>query len=270
MKSGKRLYEEYLADENEDMPDIISLLSAKRLRPEPPPTSSTITISPLSEADGRVPPPPLTAPSACQAANPAVPPLTWIMESGRGEPPFQRTHQSIFGSPQVSMHFQSLLAASNYLWGSFDPRQPFFPPPPGYPTTLNYQQPYYPFPLNYSGKKCSNCGATSTPSWRRCPAGKLLLCNACGLYQKLHNRPRPFRVAEDGSIRVQRAAIREDPPRDDDEAKICANCGTNDTPLWRKVEKLLCCNACALFYKTHGFHRPSTRIDTNDSFSDAA
>ncbi|KAI8381325.1 uncharacterized protein BYT42DRAFT_566119 [Radiomyces spectabilis] len=30
-------------------------------------------------------------------------------------------------------------------------------------------------------KKCSNCGATKTPSWRRGVAGGKLLCNACGL-----------------------------------------------------------------------------------------
>lgn len=53
-------------------------------------------------------------------------------------------------------------------------------------------------------KSCFNCGSVSTPSWRRCPRGKQLLCNACGLYAKLHNKPRPFKVGEDGSIRVQR------------------------------------------------------------------
>lgn len=53
-------------------------------------------------------------------------------------------------------------------------------------------------------KRCSNCGATTTPSWRRCPEGKALLCNACGLYQKLHKRPRPVTVDEDGNVRVAR------------------------------------------------------------------
>lgn len=53
-------------------------------------------------------------------------------------------------------------------------------------------------------KRCSNCGATSTPSWRRCPEGKALLCNACGLYQKLHKRPRPVTIDEDGNVRVAR------------------------------------------------------------------
>lgn len=30
-------------------------------------------------------------------------------------------------------------------------------------------------------KFCNNCKTTVTPSWRRCPQGRILLCNACGL-----------------------------------------------------------------------------------------
>lgn len=30
-------------------------------------------------------------------------------------------------------------------------------------------------------KFCHNCKTTVTPSWRRCPQGRILLCNACGL-----------------------------------------------------------------------------------------
>jgi hypothetical protein len=33
-----------------------------------------------------------------------------------------------------------------------------------------------------SDRKCSNCGITETPEWRRGPDGQRSLCNACGLH----------------------------------------------------------------------------------------
>lgn len=41
-------------------------------------------------------------------------------------------------------------------------------------------------------------------------------------------------------------------------AKQCENCGTNSTPLWRKDRhiNMLMCNACGIYYKNHGKHRP--------------
>lgn len=99
-------------------------------------------------------------------------------------------------------------------------------------------------------KICSNCGCTSTPSWRRCPTGKQLLCNACGLYQKLHNKPRPFCVLDDGSVKVQRNAFLE--------ATRCGHCHTTETPLWRRGSNgQSLCNACGLYFKQHRQYRPS-------------
>ncbi|KAG0247135.1 hypothetical protein BG011_001962 [Mortierella polycephala] len=40
------------------------------------------------------------------------------------------------------------------------------------------------------GIKCTNCSQTQTPLWRKNDAGEPI-CNACGLYAKLHNRARP-------------------------------------------------------------------------------
>ncbi|KAJ3210860.1 putative electron transfer flavoprotein subunit [Dinochytrium kinnereticum] len=37
----------------------------------------------------------------------------------------------------------------------------------------------------------------------------------------------------------------------------CSNCGTGSTPLWRRDEKgSPICNACGLYFKLHGHHRP--------------
>lgn len=43
-----------------------------------------------------------------------------------------------------------------------------------------------------------------------------------------------------------------------DDIKQCENCGTTSTPLWRKDRhiNMLLCNACGIYYKNHGRHRP--------------
>ncbi|KIW25828.1 protein GZF3 [Cladophialophora immunda] len=43
---------------------------------------------------------------------------------------------------------------------------------------------------------CQNCQTSTTPLWRRDEAGSVL-CNACGLFLKLHGRPRPISLKTD-------------------------------------------------------------------------
>ncbi|EIE89625.1 global nitrogen regulator protein [Rhizopus delemar RA 99-880] len=51
-------------------------------------------------------------------------------------------------------------------------------------------------PQDNNKTQCSNCQTTTTPLWRRNPQG-LPLCNACGLFYKLHGSVRPLSLKTD-------------------------------------------------------------------------
>ncbi|KAH7878366.1 uncharacterized protein C8R40DRAFT_1038399, partial [Lentinula edodes] len=96
---------------------------------------------------------------------------------------------------------------------------------------------------------CSNCGATHTPLWRR-GLNDELNCNACGLYCKLHKRPRPKTMRNQHGGEGGRGGGAGGGAQ-------CYNCHTTATPLWRKDDEgKTVCNACGLYYKLHGSARP--------------
>eukprot|EP00128_Syssomonas_multiformis_P016674 Colp12_sorted_trinity150504_noHs@3828 len=94
-------------------------------------------------------------------------------------------------------------------------------------------------------KTCSNCGTTKTPLWRRGPDNNIV-CNACGLYVRTYGHHRKLVVSSS-----------ESETDGDESGTHCTNCGTSKTSLWRRDgEGKIVCNACGLFWKTHGTHRP--------------
>ncbi|KAK4703721.1 hypothetical protein P7C70_g2491, partial [Phenoliferia sp. Uapishka_3] len=107
----------------------------------------------------------------------------------------------------------------------------------------------------HEGPSCSHCQSIATPLWRRGPDDELL-CNACGLYQKLHSKPRPRAFGKQGSKArsssgaAAQAAASLTPP-------MCNNCSATSTPMWRRdAEGKLACNACSLYFKLHNVLRP--------------
>lgn len=38
-------------------------------------------------------------------------------------------------------------------------------------------------------------------------------------------------------------------------SRLCWNCQTDKTPMWRRIQGVYVCNACGLYHKHHGYHR---------------
>lgn len=103
--------------------------------------------------------------------------------------PFDRLAQGNTGSPPGDGGH-----ASGY--SSVNPSRPSSPPGSKHGSTTNLQN-----AANGSGDgstptTCTNCFTQTTPLWRRNPEGQPL-CNACGLFLKLHGVVRPLSLKTD-------------------------------------------------------------------------
>ncbi|KAJ6535588.1 hypothetical protein B0H19DRAFT_916294, partial [Mycena capillaripes] len=104
---------------------------------------------------------------------------------------------------------------------------------------------------------CYNCGALSTPLWRRHPTTNRTLCNACGLYQQQRNEPRPQALIDaendDGSS--------EPPFVGDQDGPQCSHCLTRETSVWRRNKSGdQVCNACGVYERLRGKERPLSLV----------
>lgn len=92
------------------------------------------------------------------------------------------------------------------------------------------------------GMACTNCQTTTTSLWRRNSLGETV-CNACGLYYKLHNINRPLAMKKDSiQVRLHSSATllctgsrlrgTGSPPRGDGSFFLFADNGLSFVLLW--------------------------------------
>jgi len=110
---------------------------------------------------------------------------------------------------------------------------------------------------------CFNCRGTQTPLWRRGPSDELL-CNACGVFYKVHKKHRPAALSNNNKHFGNSTSTCKSDPSHGGTTIQCTNCNATATPMWRKApDGSLLCNACALYFKCHKRPRPSNSSKTS-------
>ncbi|KAH7035592.1 uncharacterized protein B0I36DRAFT_94460 [Microdochium trichocladiopsis] len=107
---------------------------------------------------------------------------------------------------------------------------------------------------------CQNCSTSTTPLWRRDEMGNVL-CNACGLFLKLHGRPRPISLKTD-VIKSRNRVKTHRPDMQMKKKSLPASQTMNGLQSAENAQALALAAAQRAAQKTNGVDSPVSRTGT--------